>query len=152
MIIRCRFRENLPRLSGTIQSRRFPRVIGKVDFVVDTGSNVTTLSEFEADRLHVPYNLLQRRPDAVGGIGGGQFAYELPEVEFRFIDVGQKPVRLQMPSILALSTETLGKRARRQAYDVSSVLGTDFLMANRLMLRVNPLGQACFIHSLEENP
>ena len=65
-------------LRGNVYMPRFG-IWGRVNFLVDTGADVTTLHPSDASNINCPFDELEN-PVEVGGIGGEQTYYDEPAI------------------------------------------------------------------------
>ncbi len=102
-------------LEGYVYMPRFS-IGGRVEFLVDTGADVTTLHPDDGRSLNCPFDELEN-PVRVDGIGGEQTYYDEPiEILFRGTE----------GSYGFIVTISVGKPSE-EANDLESLLGVDIL-------------------------
>ena len=107
-------------LRGNIRIPRFG-IRGRVNFLVDTGADVTTLHPDDGRSLNCPFAELEN-PVLVGGVGGEQTYYdELADILFPGID-GFYGFRVVL---------SIGKPSE-ETDDLESLLGLDILNRMRM--------------------
>ena len=107
-------------LEGYVYLPRFG-VGSSVDFLVDTGADVTTLGPNDGEALNFPFDELEN-PVRMSGVGGEQIYYDEPaDISFRGTD------RIYGFRI----TLSVGKPSE-ETDDLESLLGVDILNRTRI--------------------
>ncbi|PIN83206.1 hypothetical protein COV61_03810 [Candidatus Micrarchaeota archaeon CG11_big_fil_rev_8_21_14_0_20_47_5] len=110
-----------------------------VDFVVDTGSNVSFISYKDALRLNIPFNTLKFREHM--HLGGTKFNLcEINSIELSFDAEGNENC-IEKISLKTFSVATTAKKTEEgieYAKQIPSLLGLDFLRSAGLALYANP--------------
>lgn len=116
------------------------RVLGFLHPFVDTGAPLTCLSSTDAERLHVPFNVLSAhtpRP-TVHYIGGLSFwAYPMENVTLKTSDEDSKEEEFILNPIYALKLTKKDNESIQRARLIPSILGMDFLTKYRFTLNFN---------------
>ena len=107
-------------LEGHVYMPRFG-IVGRVEFLVDTGADVTTLHPDDADDLGCPFDELEN-PVEVSGVGGEQTYYNEPVIILFYGTDRTYGFRVTIP-IGKPSEETDG---------LESLLGVDILNRMRM--------------------
>ncbi len=107
-----------------------------VDFVVDTGSNVSFISYKDALRLNMPFTALKFREHM--HLGGTNFNLcEIRDVELSF--EGENGIeRMPLKTFGVATTTKKTKEEIEYAKQIPSLLGLDFLRSAGLALYANP--------------
>jgi hypothetical protein len=124
-------------IATVIASLRAPsyHIYGAIEFIIDTGSTETFISEGHALQLQIPIRSLEF--DKVSyGLGGASFnLYKLRDAILSFKTAEGKVEKFELKSIgVAETTAKRDERTRRISLGALSVLGTDFLIKNKLKL------------------
>ena len=107
-------------LEGYVYLPRFG-VGSSVDFLVDTGADVTTMGPDDSETLNFPFDELEN-PIRMSGVGGEQIYYDEPaDISFRGID------RIYRFRIIL----SVGKPSE-ETDDLESLLGVDILNRMRM--------------------
>ena len=107
-------------LEGYVYLPRFG-VGSSVDFLVDTGADVTTMGPDDSETLNFPFDELEN-PIRMTGVGGEQIYYDEPaDISFRGID------RIYRFRIIL----SVGKPSD-ETYGLESLLGVDILNRMRM--------------------
>lgn len=110
------------------------RLAGKIDFLIDTGADYTTIMPADRDNIVIPpYTVEEAVPKFMGGVGGSVPIKYLPNVTLEFEDIsGNKvdPITLDRIGILWPSS-----RDRAKYEGMPSLLGRDFI--NKCDLKMN---------------
>ncbi len=126
-----------------------PHVYGIIEFILDTGSQETFISEGDSLRLSIPF---KGSPDKYSyGIGGSPIAlYEISNLRMNFKTEENKPFTISFPKIHVSKRTSQDERTRNIALSAPSILGNDFLINNKLSFYVNFL-KKCAYFEKEEN-
>ena len=125
---------SLPGLISIHRSRIFHQPI---EFLIDTGSSLTFISELDFKRLQINKNLLvTSQKERHLRIGGGTYnLFTLStKTEFHFKTENETSSKFEIPSIevsLAVS-----QRDSKMGEGIS-IIGTDFLKTNEMVLHAN---------------
>jgi len=115
-------------------SLRVPQTL--IDFVIDTGSSSSYLSEKEVKRLHIP--IKQRPSETEVDFGGSRFKQvKLPPFQMYLLREDKEKEHFDLPlSISALKTTKMSSKKVRIAEELPSILGLDFLREQKFSLHV----------------
>lgn len=118
-----------------------PRCVGTVNFVVDTGSPYTFLSEKDAQRLRIPVKALNPDKELSGLTGKNFVILMFRSGSFTFLAEEGKRYTTKWP--IRLRTYAGMGTIIQQEYP--SILGTDFMKSNKFILRYDAGNDAaCF--------
>jgi hypothetical protein len=121
-------------LPAVISSSRLRVQHHLIDFVIDTGSSDSFLSEKDVKKIQVPI-----AGKAITGeidFGGSRFKQvQLPKMIVDVLDEGENVVKLEV-SLTALKTTKVSEKKTRQAETLPSLLGLGFLKEQRCALHV----------------
>ena len=107
-------------LEGYVYLPRFD-VGSSVDFLVDTGADVTTLGPGDSETLDFPFDELEN-PIRISGVGGEQIYYDEPaDISFQGID-----------RIYGFRTTLSVGKPSDETDDLESLLGVDILNLMRM--------------------
>ena len=115
-------------ISASIRSTKY-RIFGS--------SNKTFISQSDSFRLQVPLNSLQQ----LGHVKIGGFTYELKrirEIELHFKTEEEKLETITLPEFSVLAGTKKDAAGIQEANTMPSLMGTDFLLKNKLALYFNP--------------
>ena len=114
------------------KSLRIPLQI--LDFVIDTGSPNSYLSDKDVKRLHIP---IKDRPTLERvDFGGSRFKQvSLPKIHLHLLNENKEDILLSV-SLTALKTTKASERNIQIAESLPSILGIDFLKEQALSLHV----------------
>ncbi|MHA1294062.1 MAG: retroviral-like aspartic protease family protein [Candidatus Helarchaeota archaeon] len=123
---------------------RKPIFSGKVEFLLDSGANMTVISEKDAKILKIKISSLKKRDKQAYGIGGKMDLYELNKVSF-ITNLNEgikifKENKIHTGSIPKNDRDTL--KIKRM---LPSILGQDFLKNNKLKLFVDMENDIAFL-------
>lgn len=105
-----------------------------IEFVVDTGSSESYISEKEVIKLQIPTS--EKRSSGEVDFGGSRYSQiELPKITFYMLDEEKKPVRIEA-SFYALKTNKTSPYKIQAASALPSIIGTNFLKEQKLSLHV----------------
>jgi gag-polyprotein putative aspartyl protease len=128
--------EDRLRLTAVIECARLRVRRQLMDFVVDTGSSASYLSDKDVRRLQIPM-----RNKAAGqevDFGGSRFRQViLPSFRLHLLKEDNAVVGLSV-SLNALQTTKQSEEKRQIAQTLPSILGMDFLKQQKLSLHVLP--------------
>ncbi len=143
MIIPLKFEDGLLYLNTWVRIRRL-RVSGNVQFVIDTGSNVTLINEPDALKLEIPFKLLAtiEEPRNQLGLGGG--VLELREAYDVDIWTANK---LERAESFNLNEILVGKSNNEGNIVEDSIIGTDFLIKKNLTLHFDPVDKEYYLET-----
>lgn len=117
----------------TIPSARI--TLRPVEFLVDTGSNITFLDENDINRLQISHKLFSPSEKQHLMIGGGTFKlFEIKKIILNFKTDLNQTVKFELPHIEV----GIGVRKHDTERGVqTSILGMDFIVANKLILHID---------------
>lgn len=103
---------------------------GKIDFLIDTGADVTTIMPPDRKNLNIlSYQLEEGEPSNMSGLSAGKVPIKyLHDVEYEFSAKGDNTERLEVDRIGVLDPSK-SERKRYHNLDPPSLLGRDFLNA-----------------------
>jgi hypothetical protein len=117
----------------------FPRSMGGIIAIVDTGSPRTIISAADAFKLKLPVSGLEDSKPACGFGRGGIPCKILPNFKFNIRSPENKTKTIEMP-VHVVDITSLKKMNRDMidnAFKVPSVIGLDFLRSQKLRMVVN---------------
>lgn len=126
-----------PYVEATIRGPRLKP--SRIEFLIDTGSPETIISEGSALILKIPYKRLPKGKPARGWGGASYDTHIFKNVTIYFkTDKNQIfPVHLKEVSISELTTK-MSEKERQISLSFPSVIGTDFFKNNEILLHFNP--------------
>ena len=113
-----------------------------VNFILDTGAQVTTLSQQDVQKLDIDYNALPHNPHGIGGLGGTAECRLVSDI-LLVVPCGQSGQALQvvLKDVHVIRTLDPTVKVNRKSFKtttnmvvVPSLLGVDFMTMNHLML------------------
>jgi hypothetical protein len=114
-------------------------VSATVEFLIDTGATRTTLSDKDAIRLGIDYEMLEKLPEGMLGIGGSVDTYILKNAKLIFHKQDKTVHEETLDCICILKHSILTERILR----IPSILGRDIL--NKYALIYNRKREAALI-------
>ena len=110
-----------------IVSAKLGNKIIAINFLIDTGADITTISPLDAIYHQIDFSKLEKKKGITIGIGGAQSCeYEIRDVVFRFRGVGGNPIYAELDRIDVTDPGPEEKRDLH-AFSIPSLLGTDML-------------------------
>lgn len=119
-------------LQGIISSSDYRIGLSRISFIVDTGSPTTFISEKDALALQIPFRALRFKEHMK--LGGAK--YELlsgKKVKLYFKTDEPKSISFDFNLTIAKTTKTT-QEGIQEARSCPSIIGTDFLIQNKLGL------------------
>jgi hypothetical protein len=104
-------------------------IYATIEFLVDTGATKTTISDRDATRLGIDYNVLEKLAGGMLGIGGTVDTYILKDAKLLFRSEDKKTHTENLEHICILKHSTLNERILR----IPSILGRDILNKHALI-------------------
>jgi len=104
----------------------------KVSFLIDTGTPKTILSERDAHKLGVDFELLEKTSASMLGIGGFAETYHLKKVSLTFFSEDGRHEE-NLSELLLVREPDLSEEIKNQ---IPSILGRDLL--SKFTLHLNP--------------
>ena len=104
-------------------------IYATVEFLVDTGATKTTISDKDAIRLGIDYEILEKLGKGMLGIGGVVDTYILKDPKLIFHTENKKKHTEQLESLCFLKHSEVNERILR----IPSILGRDILNKHRLI-------------------
>ena len=104
-------------------------IYATIEFLVDTGATNTTISDRDATRLGIDYNVLEKLASGMLGIGGTVDTYILKDAKLIFHKADKKTHQETLDRICILKHATLNERILR----IPSILGRDILNKHALI-------------------
>lgn len=108
---------------------KFLHIYATVEFLVDTGATITTLSDRDASRLGIDYEVLEKLPDGMLGVGGTVDTYTLKDAKLTFHTQDKKTHTETLDCLCILKHANLNDRILR----IPSILGRDILNKHALI-------------------
>jgi hypothetical protein len=119
---------NAPHYHGRVQL---------VDFVVDTGTNISMVGYGDAIRMSLPVQSLHvKEPTAIGGVEVEARVLKNVKLGFRDEDGGFK--RFELPEFFVMFPLTKKREKLEESKTIPSLLGLDFMRSHKLSLFCNP--------------
>ena len=110
-----------------IVSAKLGNKIIAINFLIDTGADITTISPLDAINNQIDFSKLEKKKGITIGIGGAQSCeYEIRDVGFRFRGVDGNPIYAKLDRIDVIDPGPEEKR-NSHAFMIPSLLGTDML-------------------------
>ncbi len=136
-----------PYLEVTIQG---PHIFGRITFLIDTGSPDTIISEGNALMLKIPLKKLPKDKPIMGWGGGSYDSYTFNNVTINFKTDENKIFQVHIPKILISQLTTKMTEEERQiSLSFPSVIGTDLLKNNGLILYFDPSKSVAYLEKTE---
>jgi len=110
-----------------VRSRK-PRFIGRIQFLVDTGSDVTGISMKDFLNLRIPLESLGKPVSGIHGLAGKVQRWKIENVELYALTEDDKLMKFKSMPIYVFKSEMY----------CPSLLGRDFLILNNLKLFYDP--------------
>lgn len=118
-----------------------------IDFVVDTGCDVSCLSYADAVKTNFPLNTLKNpEPTYLGGNVWN--SYEITDVQISFIDEKGLIEQIPLKKFHIILPTKKSREALDRAKQIPSIIGLDFLLENKLALYVNPVKNDHYLERL----
>jgi hypothetical protein len=116
-----------------------------VEFVVDTGSPSSYLSDKEVRRLQIP--IKDKQSDEPVNIGGSTYeSYKLPKFDMYILKEGKvKDFHTLQISLVALKTTKCSQKKIQIAQTLPSLFGMDFLEEQKVSLHVMPTEKLAYL-------
>jgi hypothetical protein len=108
---------------------KFLHIYATVEFLVDTGATITTLSDRDVSRLGIDYEMLEKLDEGMLGIGGTVDTYILKDAKLTFHRADKKTHQETLERICILKHAKLNERIMR----IPSILGRDILNKHALI-------------------
>ena len=124
-------------VNSTIIASHYHIGLGQVEFLVDTGSNETFISEGTALRLNIPIGKLPFEKHIKLG-GSTLKLLKMTNVIFYFKNNENKLEKLNLPIIYVMQATKKDGQSRIAAQSYPSIIGTDFLTRNKFSLVFTP--------------
>ena len=105
---------------------------GATNFIIDTGAQITAITEIEADRLNIEYQDLPLASKPTISVGGKGFARILKEVIFIFNTINGSTQEFLMEEIHIMGIPK--PKDRPMLRFIPNLLGTDFLKKYNIKL------------------
>jgi hypothetical protein len=104
-------------------------IYATIEFLVDTGATRTTISDKDAIRLGIDYDLLEKLGEGMLGIGGTVDTFILKDIKLIFHKEDKKTHEETLERICVLKHPQLNERILR----IPSILGRDILNKHSLI-------------------
>jgi hypothetical protein len=115
-----------------IVSKNLGNRIIAINFLVDTGADITTIAPLAALNNEIDFSKLKKKKKPSIGIGGAQLCeYEIHDVGFRFSDIKGNPIYAKLDYIDIMEPEPKAKKESNM-FRIPSLLGTDMLHSLKL--------------------
>lgn len=115
-----------------IISKKLGNRIIPINFLVDTGADITTISPLTALNNEIDFSKLKKKKNPSIGIGGAQICeYEIHDVAFRFMNLKGKPIYEKLKYIDVIEPDLKAKKDSN-AFRIPNLLGTDMLKKLKL--------------------
>jgi len=108
---------------------KFLHIYATVEFLVDTGATITTLSDRDAARLGIDYDVLEKLANGMLGIGGTVDTYILKDAKLTFHTEDKKTHQENLDCLCILKHAKLNERILR----IPSILGRDIINKHALI-------------------
>ena len=132
-----------------LSSNKYRIGLKLVNFIVDTGSPKSFLSEGDALRLQIPIDSL-REPTPIR-MGGGRYqVFKTKSFSFFFKKDDNETHKIEMPNFFVAKTAKKSDQAIFESQNFPSILGVDFFMMNSLSLHFDPNSNIMYIELKEE--
>lgn len=103
-----------------------------VNFLIDTGADITTIAPFDAINNQIDFSKLKKKKTPSIGIGGVQTCeYEIEDVGFRFRGKNGNPIYAKLDYIDVMEPDPNAKKDS-DMFKIPSLLGTDILRSLKL--------------------
>jgi hypothetical protein len=121
-------------LKAVIENPRLRITHHIVDFVIDTGSQDSFLSQKDVAKLQIPISGKSIKGEV--DFGGSRFKQiDLPHFKVHLLNENQKVILLKV-SLMALKTTKSSEKKIQIAETLPSILGTDFLRDHKVSLHL----------------
>lgn len=146
MKIPLEFKDGHLVLHAVVNTKRF---YSTVKFVIDTGSKVTFLNVKDVEKMQIPAsNLPFFRNADIGGVAVA--LHELDKVTIRCgTDADSRIALVEEKRILAAVGLRKNKEDIQKTRLMPTILGTDFLLQNKLALYFNPAKNIAYLEKEE---
>lgn len=135
----------LPSVTTGLKAPKYHLKVGNVEFIIDTRSSETDLSEGDAKRLKIPYKRLTKSSDYTE-IGGTKCKlYEMKKVTLFFSDSEGNKVEIFFDKFDVRKGTKTKSEEMNKASVIPSILGNDFLMKRKFFLHHNPLKKESYL-------
>ncbi len=115
-----------------IVSKKLGNRIIPVNFLIDTGADITTISPLCALTNEIDFSKLRKKKEPSVGIGGTQICeYEIDDVGFRFMNLKGKPIYEKLECIDVIEPD-LEAEIGSNMFKIPNLLGTDMLKKLKL--------------------
>lgn len=111
--------------------------LGQVEFLVDTGSSETFISEGTAVKLNIPISKLPFEKH-VKMAGSTLELLKMSDITLFFKNDENKSEKIELPFIHVMQATKKDIQSRTAAQSYPSILGTDFLTKNKFSLIFTP--------------
>ena len=115
-----------------IVSKKLGNRIIPINFLIDTGADITTISPLTALNNEIDFSKLKKKKNHSIGIGGAQICeYEIHDVAFRFRNLKGNPIYEKLNYIDVIEPDLKAKKDSNM-FKIPSLLGTDMLKKLKL--------------------
>lgn len=124
-------------VNSIITALRYRIGISQVEFIVDTGSNETFISEGTALKLNVPINKLSFEKHVRMASSTLQL-FKMSNVTLFLKNDENKSEKINLPFIYVMQGTKKDVQSKMAAQSYPSILGTDFILNNKFTLIFTP--------------
>lgn len=118
----------------SIKSSRY-RIYGNIEVLIDTGSEITTISPRDITKLHIPLKIMKQENPLYSKIAG----FKLPTFRLKTIDIKFITEENKLHTINSSHVDVLvANNIKKEFSHIPSIIGTNFLEFNKLTLYFNP--------------
>ena len=114
----------------SIKSSRY-RIYGNIEVLIDTGSDITTISPRDIYKLQIPLKIMKQKNPLTIKIAGSKLPrFKLENVDIKFITEEKKIHTINSSQVEVLVANNI----KKEFSHIPSIIGTNFLELNNLIL------------------
>ena len=122
-----------------------------VQFIIDTGSSRSFLSEGDALRLQIPINRLSEDETIMRMGGSKYYLVKTKEFEMLLKDENNSGKTINLPSFAISRGTKKTQEAILESQNFPSIIGTDFFVLNNLKLHFSPNSKEIYLGMEDSN-
>lgn len=135
--------------TASIRAPQYHIKFGGFEVVMDTGSPETFITEGIAFQLNIPVSKLPFEKHVK--IGGNTFEFrKMLNVTLYFINNEGGSEKIELPIIYVALSVKRDKDSLTMSYSLPAVLGTDFLLKNKLAFYCSPYKNIAYFEKVED--